>query len=153
MKIGERIREIRKHVGLTQKDLAEKLGVTQAMIGHYERGERNPKHETIMRIADALGVSEFAIYLNTDKASEGMKKDVRSANAIDGIISILADIYGCAEEKINDEFYGEEYCLLVGEGKGAFTLFYRDLQAILDSAKGVISPFVEHIKEGRKING
>lgn len=55
--IGEEIRLERKRAGLTQKQLAERLGVTHALIGQYERGERHPKLETIQRIADALNIN------------------------------------------------------------------------------------------------
>lgn len=57
MTIGERIKEARKSKGLTQEDLAKLLGVTFAMIGQYERGERNPKMETLQKIALALDVT------------------------------------------------------------------------------------------------
>lgn len=57
MTVGERIRKARKAKGLTQEELAKSLGVSFAMIGQYERGERNPKLDTLQRIADALDVN------------------------------------------------------------------------------------------------
>ena len=54
MTIAERIREARKAAGLTQQELAEKLGITPALIGHYERNIRNPKLEQLQKIASAL---------------------------------------------------------------------------------------------------
>ena len=56
MKVGERIREIRKSQKLSQKQLGDRLGVSQAMVAQYENGDRNPKFETLLKIADALGV-------------------------------------------------------------------------------------------------
>ena len=56
MNVGEKIREIRKSKNLSQKQLGERLGVSQAMIAQYENGDRNPKFETLLKIADALGV-------------------------------------------------------------------------------------------------
>ena len=43
-------------MNISQKDLAAKIGVSFAQISQYERGDRNPKIETLMRIADALGL-------------------------------------------------------------------------------------------------
>lgn len=56
MTIGARIKKTRKEKHISQKELGEKLGVSAAMIGQYETGVRNPKIETIQKIADALEV-------------------------------------------------------------------------------------------------
>lgn len=45
---------------LTQKELAQKLGCTQAMISKLESGEYNPSVEQLWKIASALGL-EFKI--------------------------------------------------------------------------------------------
>ncbi len=65
MKIGERIKEARKEAHFTQKALGEKLGVSAAMIAQYENGTRTPKINTLVRIADALGVSFASLFDNT----------------------------------------------------------------------------------------
>lgn len=56
MNVGQLIKEARKACGLTQKQLADRLGVTQSMIGQYERNPNPPKIETLARISDALSV-------------------------------------------------------------------------------------------------
>lgn len=56
MTIGEHIKATRKNKGLSQKELGEALGVSGAMIGQYETGQRKPRLDTLRRIADALGV-------------------------------------------------------------------------------------------------
>lgn len=57
MNFGENIKKIRKERGLTQKQLGEKLGISQAAIGQFESNKANPKMETIQKIANALNVS------------------------------------------------------------------------------------------------
>jgi DNA-binding XRE family transcriptional regulator len=47
--------EARKAAGLTQKQLAEKLGTTQANIAELERGRRNITFSTLARYARACG--------------------------------------------------------------------------------------------------
>ncbi len=42
---------------ITQKDVAKKLGVAQAMISQWLAGDKNPTLNTLTRIADVLGVS------------------------------------------------------------------------------------------------
>lgn len=55
------IKNARLTVGITQAELARRLGVTPQAISQYERGEKKPKIETIKKIADALGVSWFQL--------------------------------------------------------------------------------------------
>lgn len=56
MTTGQRIREARKSVNISQLELGERLGVSQAMIAQYENGTRNPKFETLQKIASALEI-------------------------------------------------------------------------------------------------
>lgn len=55
MSIGQRIRDARKKAGMTQAELAEKLGISYVGVSQWERDIRNPKQETIQRLSDALG--------------------------------------------------------------------------------------------------
>ena len=52
---GERIKQARKQAGMTQKELAKKLGISYVGVSQWENNLRNPKQETIQRIADAIG--------------------------------------------------------------------------------------------------
>lgn len=59
--IGIEIKNARLTVGITQAELARRLGVTPQAISQYERGIKKPKIETIKKIADALSVSWFRL--------------------------------------------------------------------------------------------
>ncbi len=54
---GKRVRELRKERGLSQVELAAKVGIDRSYMGFLERGERNPSLEVIAKIAEALGVT------------------------------------------------------------------------------------------------
>ena len=54
---GDYIREIRKAREMTQEELAEKIGVTKAMVSSYETGKCHPKISMLNRISEALQVS------------------------------------------------------------------------------------------------
>lgn len=56
MTIGQNIKLARKNAGLTQKQLAEKSGIATITLQQYERDVREPKLETIARIARALNL-------------------------------------------------------------------------------------------------
>jgi len=54
---GERIRELRHAIGLSQEELAFKSGMHRTYLGGIERGERNPSLKNIASIAKALGAT------------------------------------------------------------------------------------------------
>ena len=54
---GDQLKKIRKLKGITQKELAQKVGITQRMISHYESKVKSPPLKYIILIADALQVS------------------------------------------------------------------------------------------------
>lgn len=53
--IGKEIAAARMSQGLTQSQLARMLGVNQPWVAQYEAGRRNPKPQTLKRLADVLG--------------------------------------------------------------------------------------------------
>lgn len=55
--MAEKIREYRERRGMTQKELAEALGVDQSAVSNWERGISEPTAFNIRRISDILGVS------------------------------------------------------------------------------------------------
>lgn len=55
MTLAEKIRKIREEKGMTQKQVASIMGISQQAYGQYESGTREPKPETLGRIALALG--------------------------------------------------------------------------------------------------
>ena len=55
--IGKRIRKAREHKGWKQEEFAEKIGLSVTYTGMIERGEKVPRLETFITIANVLGVS------------------------------------------------------------------------------------------------
>ena len=54
---GERLAAAREHLGLSQMQLAERLGVSQKVITYWERNEVALRSEQLNAIAEALGIS------------------------------------------------------------------------------------------------
>ena len=52
---GSLVRLARLKAGLTQRQLADRLGVTQPVVAAYESGRRQPTVPTLMRIVSAAG--------------------------------------------------------------------------------------------------
>ncbi len=54
--IPSRLSARRKEQGLSQRALAEKAGVSQALIAEVERGKHPPSESSLSKIAEMLGV-------------------------------------------------------------------------------------------------
>lgn len=48
---------LRKRSGMSQKELAEKIGISRSAVGMYEAGEREPDFETLEALADTFNVN------------------------------------------------------------------------------------------------
>lgn len=76
-----RLKEIRKQRGLTQTEVANKIGVAQNTYSQYENGKREMDTVTLCKIADALNVTVdyligHPVYAqNKDKRFDGMDVD------------------------------------------------------------------------------
>ena len=62
---GEKIREGRANLGITQTELAEKIGVTLRTISKYEKQGVMPRGANLQKLAEVLGVS--IAYLSNDE--------------------------------------------------------------------------------------
>ena len=65
------LRELRKIKGVTQKDVADTIGVSQVAYSYYELGKREPPFETLTALADYFGVSVDVLLgrSNTEQSS------------------------------------------------------------------------------------
>lgn len=69
--IGARIRMYRKALGLSQTDLAGRLGVTFQQIQKYETGANRIAASRLWRIADMLGISVLRLFDDLQFQGEG----------------------------------------------------------------------------------
>lgn len=57
IKIGSRIKAYRKESGMSQREMAEKLGLSYSTYSNYENNYREPPSNIINKICDILGVA------------------------------------------------------------------------------------------------
>ena len=55
--LGENIQTIRKHRGMKQQELADKIGINMQSLSKIERGVNYPTFDTLEKIMDVLGVT------------------------------------------------------------------------------------------------
>jgi len=61
--LGARIQEIRKSLKMTQEQLAERIGIEPQNISMIETGRNYPSPENLAKIAKALGVDIFELFI------------------------------------------------------------------------------------------
>lgn len=75
--LGNRIRELRSNLGLSQEEFAELGQFHRTFVGSIERGETNVSFSTLSRIADALNVQIVDLFDGrnaTPQASESVDR-------------------------------------------------------------------------------
>ena len=89
-----RIKQVRKNIGLTQVEFGTRLGVAGNTIATYENGMRNPSNAIIVAICHAFNVNEA--WLRTGEGemfNEISSEQFQSENSFeDNLISVLTQI-------------------------------------------------------------
>jgi transcriptional regulator with XRE-family HTH domain len=66
--VGRNVRRLRIAAGLSQAELAQRMGVDRAYVSGLELGQRNPTIVTLWHLAEALGV-KLASFFEEEKPS------------------------------------------------------------------------------------
>lgn len=64
--IGKSLKELRKLNGLTQQQVADRLGISRVNYTRYETGASNPDYETLLALANFFDVSLDYIFGRTN---------------------------------------------------------------------------------------
>lgn len=151
MTIGEKIKMARKAKKLTQPAFASLLGKSVRMIQKYENNEVIPSIEQIERIAIVLETTPFQL-MGTDYWDMKFPNQQRQVDAIEGLVALLADVYGHVELKWVESENASSCYYLVGKGETTFILHEVDVDSLVELAKESIKPLVERIKDTRTEN-
>lgn len=84
MTTGMRIKAARKKAGLTQAELAARLGISYQGVAQWENDLRNPKYKTLQKIADALEIPVLELlpeaygraYVEVEDIADAIKQDM-----------------------------------------------------------------------------
>lgn len=106
-KFGETIVLLRKEKGMTQKDLADKLGVTDKVVSRWETGKNYPDIETLKKLAEVLDVSVNELLQGDIKLAENRRPRKRTVIIV-VIVLILLYVFPFYNwiAVTNTDFYG-----------------------------------------------
>ncbi len=80
--LGQRITEALRKANCTQKELAERIGVTETVMSRYISGDREPRPETIANIATALRTtSDYLLGIENEEFSHSRVRRLLARNA------------------------------------------------------------------------
>lgn len=89
MEISEKIRELRTKEGLSQEELAEKVGVSRQSVSKWESGQATPEISKLLKLSTLFNVSSDMLIdpelgLEDDRASEPEKNHNENTNSYTG---------------------------------------------------------------------
>ena len=74
--------ELRREKGLSQRQAAAELGISQAVLSHYENDSREPKLEFVVKVSDYYSVTTDYILGRTKERGNGASKLSAQVNTI-----------------------------------------------------------------------
>ena len=99
--LGRRISDLLRSKGMQQRDLAERIGLTEATMSRYISGERDPKPEVIANIATALHTTSDYLL--------GIEPDEFDLPRVQRMIARNASVLSAQEKKeLISALFGEE---------------------------------------------
>ena len=152
--VGKRIREARKLLKMTQKELGDACGIASQTIGQYERGTLHPKIDTLFRLAMVLDVPLDWITgdtrLSRVEAAKRNNDYRRRTNAYEYVKEIISAMFGDFKRRAHTEQYqghllGEYYYTCkVGDGY-EIALTDEDISTISNAVAAVVDNLVQDL--------
>jgi transcriptional regulator with XRE-family HTH domain len=73
---GRRLKELRRAKGMTQEELGKAVELDYKFIGAIERGVKTSSFQTVEKLATALGVEFYELFVPTADRMAGVEKEV-----------------------------------------------------------------------------
>ena len=74
--MGDKIKDLREKFGMTQTELAEKLGVSKSVVSAYEKGIRNPSYKVLPLLAKTFNVTELYFFEKGEWQNQSITIDI-----------------------------------------------------------------------------
>jgi transcriptional regulator with XRE-family HTH domain len=97
---GDRIRKLRESNGITQKDMAKKMDLSNVQLSRYEADERRPDFETLKKFSEFFGKSIDYLLTGNEYSNspDEMWKEILDPNTQ----VFFKDLMDAPEEKIQE---------------------------------------------------
>lgn len=116
---GERIRQLRQSAGMTQAELAKRMGISSSSVGMYEQNRRKPSGEIIWKLCKLFDISSDWLL----SGSEGVMRQYSIYQTVGKDLAGMLD-------QLRETLIGQEGLMFNGK-----VLEDGDLEAIFDAMK------------------
>lgn len=109
MSFSELLKQCRKQKGISQAELASKLGVTQQAVGKWESGKSSPDPATVARIAEILSTTaDFLLGLYRPVSNAATPEERFFGNYAESLIPVIGTVKAGYGALAFEEDYGTE---------------------------------------------
>lgn len=92
MSIANNLRQLRLNSGMTQEQVAEKIGVTRQALSSYEAGRTRPDIDMILRLSEVYGTDIDGVVHGQDRALKSLRIVKRLALFLYALVAVLTGI-------------------------------------------------------------
>jgi len=78
--MGNKIKTLREKSGMSQTELADKLGLSKSVISAYEKGIRNPSFKVLPLLAETFNVSQLYFFEKGEWQNQPITIDISDLN-------------------------------------------------------------------------
>ena len=152
MTVGENVKHFRKEKGYTQEELGYMVGLSGVAIMRYEKEQREPKQDILIKIAKALGVqlrdlTDTSIWEEFDKQYPDMGENVARFEAVTAYLKEMGFSVDFAPE--GEE--GESYSAALGKDEHTAVFTQTEFEELQAGAKEAIEGrFYKKVLEQQK---
>lgn len=87
---GNKLKELRIQAGLTQNQLAQRMGITKSVVSYYELHERFPSPEVLVKLSSIFHVStDYLLGIENKQTIDISDLDTEEIQVIQNMIEIL----------------------------------------------------------------
>ena len=110
MSFSELLKQCRKKQGVSQAELAAKLGVTQQAVGKWESGKSSPDPSTVARIAELLNTTaDYLLGLYRPVSNVSAPEERFFGSYSESLIPVIGTVKAGYGALAFEEDYGQEY--------------------------------------------
>ncbi|MGM0603858.1 MAG: helix-turn-helix domain-containing protein [Bacillota bacterium] len=90
MSFGNKLKELRKDTGLTQAELAGKIGIDRGTLANYETNRKKPSYDVLEKLANVLNCSvDYMMGINSKMKSDKIDEDSNLNNETKNFIKTI----------------------------------------------------------------
>ena len=145
MSFSELLKQCRKKQGVSQAELASRLGVTQQAVGKWESGKSSPDPSTVARIAELLNTTaDYLLGLYRPVSNVSAPEERFFGSYTESLIPVIGTVKAGYGALAFEEDYGQEYARVKDPAKQD-TLENGDLGVLIygDEGEGTLKRYIQ----------